>query len=169
MEPSHKRRRLLQRSPSPQYKLDDEENGDYEPYVPVAQRRQEKLAMLSSWAKTSDKRDPTYAPEDRTDQLQDEDEEEIRREKLRKDRTLLAEAQEVHLKKAAEGACSSCFPLTPVYHILDAVKTEAEKQEEQDAEILAAIATRRKLASDMELAKGIQYTESLQTSWVFAE
>ena len=101
MEPSYKRRRLLQRSPSPQYKLDDEENDDYDPYVPVAQRRQQKLAKLSSWTKTSDKRSP--ASEDRADQLQEEDEEEIRREKLRKDRTLLAEAQEVHLKKVASG------------------------------------------------------------------
>jgi ATP-dependent RNA helicase DDX41 len=164
MEPSHKRRRLVQRSPSPQYKLDDEENDDYEPYVPVAQRRQEKLAKLSSWAKTSDKHRPTYAPEDRSDQPQDEDEEETRREKLRKDRTLLAEAQEVHLKKAAEGACSPCFPVTPVYRIPDATKTEAEKRDEEDAELLAAIATRRKLASDLELAKGIQYTETLETS-----
>lgn len=162
MEPSHKRRRLLQRSSSPQYKLDDEENDDYEPYVPVAQRRQQKLAKLSSWVRTSDKHGPTF--EDRTDQLQDEDEEEVRREKLRKDRTLLAEAQEVHLKKAAEGECLPRFPITPVYRILDAMKTEAEKREEQDAEILSAIATRRKLASDLELAKGIQYTESLQTS-----
>ena len=116
MEPSHKRRRLFHRSPSPQYKLDDEENDEYEPYVPVAQRRQEKLAKFSSWAKTSDKRGPASASEDRTDQLQDEDEEEIRREKLRKDRTLLTEAQEVHLKKAAEGGCLPCFPVTLVYH-----------------------------------------------------
>ena len=108
MEPSYKRRRLLQRSPSPQYKLDDEDD-DYEPYVPVVQRRQEKLAKLSSWAKSSDKRDPTYASEDRSDQPHDEDEEEIRREKSRKDRTLLAEAQEVHLKKAAEGSCLLVF------------------------------------------------------------
>jgi ATP-dependent RNA helicase DDX41 len=36
--------------------------------------------------------------------------------------------------------------------------------EEGDAEILAAIASRRKLASDLELAKGISYTESLNTS-----
>jgi len=115
MEPSHKRRRLLQRSPSPQYKLDDEENDEYEPYVPVVQRRQEKLAKLSSWARSSDKRGPTHASEDRSDQLQDEDEEEIRREKLRKDRTLLAEAQEVHLKKATEGACPPFSPITPVY------------------------------------------------------
>lgn len=162
MEPSQKRRRLIQRSPSPQYKLDDEENDEYEPYVPVAQRRQQKLAKLSSWAKTSDKRGP--ASEDRADQLQEEDEDEIRREKLRKDRTLLAEAQEVHLKKVAEGVYLPHFPLASAYDIPDAMKTEAEKQEEQDAEILAAIATRRKLASDLELAKGIQYTESLRTS-----
>lgn len=46
----------------------------------------------------------------------------------------------------------------------DAQKTEAELAEEADAEILAAIANRRVLASDRELAKGIKYTESLQTS-----
>jgi len=48
----------------------------------------------------------------------------------------------------------------------DAKKTEAEKVEEEDAQILAAIASRKKLASDRELAKGIEYTETLRTSWV---
>ena len=48
----------------------------------------------------------------------------------------------------------------------DAKKTEAEKEEEADAQILAAIASRKKLASDRELAKGIEYTEMLRTSWV---
>jgi hypothetical protein len=48
----------------------------------------------------------------------------------------------------------------------DAKKTEAEKEEEADAHILAAIASRKKLASDRELAKGIEYTETLRTSWV---
>lgn len=46
---------------------------------------------------------------------------------------------------------------------LDAKKTVDEKAEEEDAEILEAIKSRRKLASDMELAKGIQYTEPLTT------
>ena len=46
----------------------------------------------------------------------------------------------------------------------DAQKTEAEKAEEVDAQILAAIASRKKLASDRELAKGIEYTETLRTS-----
>ena len=48
----------------------------------------------------------------------------------------------------------------------DAKKTAAEKAEEADAEILAAIAARRKLASDLELAKGVQYTEPMKSSYV---
>jgi hypothetical protein len=50
--------------------------------------------------------------------------------------------------------------------LADAKKTEAEKAEEVDAQILAAIASRKKLASDRELAKGIEYTETLRTSYV---
>lgn len=50
--------------------------------------------------------------------------------------------------------------------LLDAKKTDVEKAEEADAEILAAIASRRKLASDLELAKGVQYMQSLQTRYV---
>lgn len=41
----------------------------------------------------------------------------------------------------------------------DSKKTAVEKAQEADAEILDAIKSRRKLASDMELAQGIQYTE----------
>jgi len=52
------------------------------------------------------------------------------------------------------------------HKLTDAKKTEAEKAEEADAHILAAIASRKKLASDRELAKGIEYTETLRTSWV---
>ena len=50
--------------------------------------------------------------------------------------------------------------------VADAKKTAAEKAEEADAEILAAIAARRKLASDLELAKGVQYMEPMKTSYV---
>ncbi|KAK7047802.1 DEAD-box ATP-dependent RNA helicase 35 [Paramarasmius palmivorus] len=145
MEQPTKRRRI-ERSPSPTYKLDDED--DYEPYIPVAQRRQAKLAKLSSLGASTER--------DRIDKQREEDEleeenreEERRREKSRKERTLLLEAQEVHSKKAAE----------------DAKKTAEEKAREADEEILEAIKSRRKLASDLELAKGIQYTESLKTSW----
>ena len=52
------------------------------------------------------------------------------------------------------------------HKLADAKKTEAERAEEADAQILAAIASRKKLASDRELAKGIEYTEALRTSCV---
>ncbi|OSD02753.1 P-loop containing nucleoside triphosphate hydrolase protein [Trametes coccinea BRFM310] len=145
--PVYKRPRI-QRSPSPVYKLDDEDDS-YEPYVPVAQRRQAKLAKLTSWGANAEKDKAKRLQEEQEERDDEEREEERRREKARKERTLLQEAQEVLEKKAAE----------------DAKKTAAEKEEEQDAEILAAIAARRKLASDLELAKGVQYTEPLKSSW----
>lgn len=54
-----------------------------------------------------------------------------------------------------------------LFHVLDSKKTDAEKAEEADAEMLAAIAARRMLASDLELAQGVQYTEPLKTTRVF--
>ncbi|KAH9483808.1 DEAD-box ATP-dependent RNA helicase 35 [Psilocybe cubensis] len=145
MEPS-KRRRI--RTPSPVYNLDEEDDA-YVPYIPVQQRRQEKLAKLSSLGVNSDKSNTRKVQEELDEREDAQREEEVRREKARKERTLLLEAQEVHLKKAAE----------------DSKKTAGEKAQEIDAEILEAIKSRRKLASDMELAQGIQYTEPLKTSW----
>ncbi|OJA11600.1 hypothetical protein AZE42_01960 [Rhizopogon vesiculosus] len=147
MESTPKRRRIS-RSPSPTYKLDDEDD-DYVPYVPVAQRREAKLAKLSSLSTVSDRTKARKQLEELLEREDAEREEEHQREKTRKERPLLMEAQEVHERKAAENA----------------KKTDVEKAEEADAEILAAIASRRKLASDLELAKGISYTDSLQTSW----
>jgi ATP-dependent RNA helicase DDX41 len=136
-----------QRSHSPTYKLDDESEA-YEPYIPVIKRRQEKLAKLTSWSSHGEKDKPRKDDASQEHDLGDfEREDELRRERTRKERTLLIEAQEVHLRKAAE----------------DAKKSAGEKAEEVDAEILEAIRTRKKLASDMELAKGIQYTEPLKT------
>ncbi|OAX43782.1 DEAD-domain-containing protein [Rhizopogon vinicolor AM-OR11-026] len=147
MESTPKRRRIS-RSPSPTYKLDDDDD-DYVPYVPVAQRREAKLAKLSSLSTVSDRTKARKQLEELLEREDAEREEEHQREKTRKERPLLMEAQEVHERKAAENA----------------KKTDVEKAEEADAEILAAIASRRKLASDLELAKGISYTDSLQTSW----
>ncbi|KAJ4488289.1 P-loop containing nucleoside triphosphate hydrolase protein [Lentinula aciculospora] len=144
--PNPVKRRRIQRSPSPPtYKL--EEDDSYVPYVPVAKRRQEKLAKLSSLggAKNGlgDKQEVQEVLEDEAK------EEEKRREKARKERTLLMEAQDVHSRKAAE----------------DAKKTEEQKSREAEEEILEAIRSRKKLLSDLELARDIQYTESLTASW----
>ncbi|KAG9225966.1 hypothetical protein CCMSSC00406_0006412 [Pleurotus cornucopiae] len=149
MSEAPQKRRRVQRSPSPGYKLDDDDS--YVPYVPVAQRRQEKLAKITSWTANSDRDRARRQKEEMEEQEDAEKEEERRREKARKERTLLMEAQEVHTKKDLEGAYSK--------------KTDYQKAEEADAEILAAIASRRKLASDLELATGVQYTEPLKSSW----
>ncbi|PSS30919.1 hypothetical protein PHLCEN_2v2544 [Hermanssonia centrifuga] len=147
MDSTSTKRRRVQRSPSPQYKIEDDDS--YEPYVPVAQRRQAKLAKLTSWGTNNEKDKAKLQQEEEEEKEDEEREEERRKERARKERTLLMEAQEVHDKRAVE----------------DAKKTDAEKAEEADAEILAAIASRRKLASDLELAKGVQYMQSLKTSW----
>ena len=99
-ETSVKRRRI-QRSPSPEFKLDDDDS--YQPYVPVAQRRQAKLAKLSALGSSSghDKSQEVREAEDEREN--EEQEEERRREKVRRGRALLVEAQEVHSKKASEG------------------------------------------------------------------
>lgn len=99
MESSPKRRRV-QRSPSPAYKL-DENDDDYVPYVPVAQRRQEKLAKLSARGTNAENRRKQQEIEEREDEMEAE---ERRKEKERRERTLLMEAQEVHSRKALDGA-----------------------------------------------------------------
>ncbi|KAK0446478.1 P-loop containing nucleoside triphosphate hydrolase protein [Desarmillaria tabescens] len=148
MDTQPTKRRRVERSPSPAYKLDNEDD-TYEPYIPVAQRRQAKLAKLTSWGANSDKERTRRQQREQEEREDEANEEEARREKLRKERTLLMEAQEVHSQKAAE----------------DAKKTEEEKTQEADEKIFNAIKSHKMLASDMELAKGIQYTESLKTSW----
>ena len=47
---------------------------------------------------------------------------------------------------------------------IDAKKSEAQKHEEEEEQILAAISNRKKLASGLELAQGVQYTDTLKTS-----
>jgi ATP-dependent RNA helicase DDX41 len=146
------KRRRIERSPSPSYKLDDAANDTYEPYVPVAQRRQAKLAALSARSSAADAsaHAAQRARAEREERENEEREAERARERARKERTLLQEAQEVHALRARE----------------DAHKSAGERAAEEDEQILAAIASRKKLASDLELAKGIQYTEPLKTSCV---
>lgn len=96
------KRRRVQRSPTPEYKLDDDDDS-YVPYVPVAQRRQAKLAKLTSWGANADKDKAKQQQQEQDEKEDEEREEELRREKARKERTLLMEAQEVHSRKAVEG------------------------------------------------------------------
>lgn len=100
------------RSPSPVYNLDDQDDS-YEPYVPIAKRRQEKMAKLS-WGINAGKPKTTRQLEEADEREDALKEEELRRERARKERTLLIEAQEVHLQKAAQGL----LRLSMAYHSL---------------------------------------------------
>ncbi|KIM28687.1 hypothetical protein M408DRAFT_23360 [Serendipita vermifera MAFF 305830] len=130
------------------YKLDDGVD-DYVPYVPVKQQRMQRLQKLASTRGARLDSGQNSEQETVEPKFDEEKEEERRVERARLERTLLLEAQQVQAKKALE----------------DASKTNDDKAAEEESEILAAIASRRKLASDLELAKGIQYTNSLKTSW----
>ena len=100
--PQPQKRRRVERSPSP--KLDD--TVEYKPYIPVAQRRQAKLAKLTSWGTSADKNKAKLQQQEQEEREDEEREEERRREKARKERTLLQEAQEVHDRRAAESMSS---------------------------------------------------------------
>jgi len=83
--------------------LDEENDDQYVPYVPVAQRRQHLLAKLTD-RKTETKAQQAKREREEREEAEDaEREAERRREKARKERTLLEEAQEVHKRKAQEG------------------------------------------------------------------
>lgn len=99
------KRRRTQRPHSPQYRLDYEDD-KYEPYVPVAQRRQAKLAKLSALGSSTGRDNVREQRMEEEEKEDEEQEEERRREKVRRGRALLVEAQEVHSKKASEGKCS---------------------------------------------------------------
>ena len=102
MSAERSKRRRIEQDPSSEYKLDDDEN-NYEPYIPVAQRRQAKLAALASRGLSQRQKQAIQQIESEHPDVSDE---ETQRERERKERTLLLEAQEVHRRKAAEG--SSC-------------------------------------------------------------
>ncbi|KAG8944874.1 DEAD-box ATP-dependent RNA helicase 35 [Tulasnella sp. 424] len=127
----------------------DEDDENYVPYVPVAKRKQALVSKLTERKNETPAQRAKREQEEREEAEDAEKEEERLREKARKERTLLEEAQDVHKRKAEE----------------DATKTEGQKAAEEDEKILQAIASRRKLVSDLELAKGIQYFEAMKTSW----
>lgn len=167
--PTFKRRRPITKDDDddvPKYSYDDDDADDYDSkrYIPLKQRSVQELQRFSrhSSAKASDERDgadgsgssphpPTErrrgggGRDDSDGEGTNEDEDTLG--KRQKTTTLLDEARALREAKTY------------------ATQTEAEKQAEEERKILEAHAARRKLASDMELAKGISYTEPLKTSW----
>jgi hypothetical protein len=113
MDPASKRRRI-EGSPSPVYNLDGDDD-NYEPYIPISQRRREKLAKFSSMGVNAERQKAKRIQEEQEEREDALKEEERLREKARKERTLLLEAQEVQRYKAAEGGSPHTLP----WHLLE--------------------------------------------------
>ncbi|KIS67489.1 putative DEAD-box ATP-dependent RNA helicase 35 [Mycosarcoma maydis] len=145
-----KRRRLLQQAHQdrPHYSYSDDDDDDNGPssstFVPLKQRRMQQLQQIQSRARGL----PNNISHN-TDEPEEDDQDQQDMTVQRPQRSLLDEARLLREKKLEE----------------EGEKTQAEIQAEEERKILEAHAARRKLASDMELAKGIQYTEPLTTSW----
>ncbi|KPV76632.1 uncharacterized protein RHOBADRAFT_13015 [Rhodotorula graminis WP1] len=145
-----KRRRTPSPPPPDPYAVDGDDD-DAPLYVPVKQRRNQlvsKLAAKGGGATAAAEKRRHEEEEDARLQQQRDDDDRARRK--REAQTLLMEAQEVKRRKAIE----------------DAAKTEKQKIEEEEAQILLAQeASRKQLAGAEELAKGIVYTERMHASW----
>ena len=139
--PQLKRRRVENDGDDRSRSLDDLVEDDYVPYISLKERRDQKLQRLQG------ARDSEKSLEQQ--EYHDDVEEEPPTTGPRSSMNLMEQAAEVKRSRAIE----------------DAFKTDLEKQQEEEEKILNAVATRRKLASDMELAKGIQYSEPLKSSW----
>ena len=98
-----KTRHLEEQTDQPLYRLDDEDD-NYVPYVSVKQRKQHRLQQLASRGGAEGNIQEEKRKKQDQEEKEDEELEEIkRRDKARKERTLLLEAQEVKAKKALEG------------------------------------------------------------------
>ncbi|GAA96600.1 uncharacterized protein L969DRAFT_94943 [Mixia osmundae IAM 14324] len=118
-----------------------------EVYIPIKKRRELQLQQLAGKTGSASRlRDARHG-----DLSDDEPEVVIRQSTTGRPaaQTLLQEAQEVKRVKAES----------------DATKTSSQRKDEEEAALLQSIANKKKLASDLELAKGIVYREPLKTSW----
>jgi ATP-dependent RNA helicase DDX41 len=150
-----KRRRMQQQQddrPRYTYSDDDEEADDpsSSTFVPLKQRRMQQLEQIQARARDITSTHASGSHDANADQAQGEDEDDTdSRAPQRPQRSLLDEARLLREKKLAE----------------EGKRSQADIDAEEERKILEAHAARRKLASDLELAKGIQYTEPLTTTW----
>ncbi|GIX73190.1 probable ATP-dependent RNA helicase DDX41 [Caerostris extrusa] len=128
------------------YRRDDgeEEKGsddsDYQPYIPLKERRKEKLHRLGRLAVLQEKEKCKSSSDIETDENEDDF--------GRKNNVSLLD-QHNELKKKAEARKESAL----------------EKQLKEEEKILESVAEKRALMGVAELAKGIQYQEPIKTGW----
>jgi len=135
--------------------MEDDDQYEQSRYIPLKQRKAAEARRIANLRFKGMESENNVLPNDNqgTEESNDrrpipEDEDETGISTVQRSKQiLLKQAREIRQKQEKEG------------------KTEEEKQAEEERKILEAHAARRKLASDMELAKGISYTEPIKTSW----
>ncbi|KAK9498381.1 hypothetical protein O3M35_003027 [Rhynocoris fuscipes] len=118
------------------------DSSDYEPYVPIKERKKEQLLKLGKLSQLKD--EASRGKSSSENEKEDED------GKIwgRKSNISLLD-QHTELKKMAEAKKESAM----------------ERQLKEEEKILESVAEKKALMGVAELAKGIQYEESLKTSW----
>ncbi|CAL8110828.1 unnamed protein product [Orchesella dallaii] len=145
-DPPVKRYRRGEPQEEEEAKLSDLEDPHYTPYVPVRDRKLERLTKLGAKLYNSKKTN-----NDSSDSEKDEEksgDEEDPQALARKENISLLD-QHTELKRIAEARKESAF----------------EKQLKEEEKILESVAEKRALMGVAELAKGIQYADPIKTSW----
>lgn len=123
-----------------EFKLNE---GDYQPYVPLRQRRAEKLTKLG--IKLHTRREDNKA--ESSDSGRDDDDEEEDAQALARKSNISLLDQHTELKRIAEARKESAM----------------ERQLKEEEKILESVAEKKALMGVAELAKGIQYEHSIRT------
>nr|CAH0099031.1 unnamed protein product [Daphnia galeata] len=122
------------------------EDDDYVPYVPVKERKKQKLTKLGRISQV--KADADLKAKSSSENEGNEEEEEDLQTVARKSNISLL-SQHTELKKVAQAKKESAF----------------EKQLKEEEKILESIAEKTALMGVAELARGIQYEDPIKTSW----
>ncbi|XP_042870882.1 ATP-dependent RNA helicase abstrakt-like [Penaeus japonicus] len=120
----------------------DEEEDSYEPYIPVKERKKQRMKQILKISQDEDASTDSW--KEREHREQEEDVQEL----ARKNNISLLD-QHTELKKIAEARKES----------------ELEKQRREEERLLEAVAEKRALMGVSELARGVQYEDSVVTAW----
>ncbi|XP_045489218.1 ATP-dependent RNA helicase abstrakt [Pieris rapae] len=141
---------MSDKPPIKRYRRDDNSSGseddvdNYEPYVPVKERMKQKLLKMGRLGQVANE----VAAETKSSSDNDPDDEGSQEEWGRRYNVSLLD-QHSELKRLAEARALSA----------------AERQAKEEAHILESVAQSKALMGVAELAKGIQYSEPIKTSW----
>ncbi|XP_071050647.1 ATP-dependent RNA helicase abstrakt [Onthophagus taurus] len=124
---------------------DSDSDDNYVPYVPVKERKRQQLSKLGRIGQLKDEQSKQKSSSENDSNEEDEDKEKVWGRKY----NISLLDQHTELKKLAEAKKVSAV----------------ERQLKKEEEILEIVAEKKALMGVSELAKGIQYSEPIKTSW----